>query len=143
MRAVRDAVTVTTPKSVTLSSRTGAIRIQVRNDSDQDLTVRVRLTSPKLTLTEPTRTVVLTKGGTTELNVSATTRASGEIPISIWVSTPEGNQSVVDPITISANVNAIAGYGQLISVSLLLVLFAWWWSNRRSARRERLNATTV
>jgi hypothetical protein len=59
------------------------------------------------------------------------------------VSTPEGNQSVVDPITISANVNAIAGYGQLISVSLLLVLFAWWWSNRRSARRERLNATTV
>ena len=143
MRAVRDSVTVTTPKSVTLSSRTGAIRIQVRNDSDQDLTVRVRLTSPKLTLTEPTRTVVLTKGGTTELNVSATTRASGEIPISIWVSTPEGNQSVVDPITISANVNAIAGYGQLISVSLLLVLFAWWWSNRRSARRERLNATTV
>lgn len=143
MRAVRDAVTVTTPKSVTLSSRTGAIRIQVRNDSDQDLTVRVRLTSAKLTLSDPSRIVVLTKGGTTELNVSATTRASGEIPISIWVSTPEGNQSVVDPITISANVNAIAGYGQLISVSLLLVLFAWWWSNRRSARRERLNATTV
>ncbi len=143
MRATRDAVTVTTPKSVTLSSRTGAIRIQVRNDSDQDLTVRVRLTSAKLTLSNPNRIVILTKGGTTELNVSATTRASGEIPISIWVSTPEGNQSVVDPITISANVNAIAGYGQLISVSLLLVLFAWWWSNRRSARRERLNATTV
>ncbi len=143
MRATRDAVTVTTPKSVTLSSRTGAIRIQVRNDSDQDLTVRVRLTSAKLTLSNPNRIVVLTKGGTTELNVTATTRASGEIPISIWVSTPEGNQSVVDPITISANVNAIAGYGQLISVSLLLVLFAWWWSNRRSARRERLNATTV
>ena len=143
MRAVRDAVTVTTPKSVTLSSRTGAIRIQVRNDSDQDLTVRVRLTSAKLTLTEPTRIVVLTKGGTTELNVSATTRASGEIPISIWVSTPEGNQSVVDPITISANVNAIAAYGQFVSAILLLLLFAWWWSNRRSARRERLNATTV
>ena len=143
MRAVRDAVTVTTPKSVTLSSRTGAIRIQVRNDSDQDLTVRVRLTSAKLTLTDPSRIVVLTKGGTTELNVSATTRASGAIPISIWVSTPDGNESVVDPITISANVNAIAGYGQLISVSLLLVLLAWWWSNRRSARRERLNTTTV
>ena len=143
MRATRDAITVTTPKSVTLSSRTGAIRIQVRNDSDQDLTVRVRLTSAKLTLTDPSRIVVLTKGGTTELNVTATPRAAGEIPISIWVSTPEGSQSVVDPITISANVNAIAGYGQLISVSLLLVLFAWWWSNRRSARRERLNATTV
>ena len=143
MRATRDAVTVTTPKSVTLSSRTGAIRIQVRNDSTQDLTVRVLLTSAKLTLTDPSRIVVLTKGGTTELNVIATTRASGEIPISIWVSTPEGGQSVVDPITISANVNAIAGFGQLISVTLLLVLFAWWWTNRRSARRERLNATTV
>ena len=143
MRATRDAVTVTTPRSVTLSSRTGAIRIQVRNASDQDLTVRVRLTSAKLTITDPNRIIVLTKGGTTELNVSATTRTSGEIPISIWVSTPEGNQSVVDPITISASVNAIAGFGQLISIVLLLVLFAWWWSNRRSARRERLNATTV
>jgi len=143
MRATRDAVTVTTPKSVTLSSRTGAIRIQVRNDSDQDLTVRVRLNSAKLTLTDPNRIVVLTKGGTTELNVSATTRASGAIPISVWVSTPEGGQSVVDPITISANVNAIAAYGQFVSVALLLLLFAWWWSNRRSARRERLNATTV
>jgi hypothetical protein len=143
MRATRDAVTVTTPRSVTLSSQTGAIRIQVRNDSDQDLTVRVRLTSAKLTLTDPNRIIVLTKGGTTEVNVSATTRASGDIPISIWVSTPEGNQSVVDPITISASVNAIAGFGQLISVLFLLMLFAWWWSNRRSARRERLNATTV
>lgn len=143
MRATRDAVTVTTPKSVTLSSQTGAIRIQVRNDSDQDLTVRVRLTSGKLTLDDPNRIMVLTKGGTTELNVTATTRASGEIPISIWVSTPEGNLSVVDPITISANVNAIAAYGQFVSVALLLLLFAWWWSNRRSARRERLNATTV
>lgn len=143
MRATRDSVTVTTPKSVTLSSRTGAIRIQVRNDSDQDLTVRVRLTSAKLTLADASRIVVLTKGGTTELNVSATTRTSGAIPISIWVSTPEGSQSVVDPITISANVNAIAGFGQLISITLLLVLFVWWWSNRRSARRERLNATTV
>ena len=143
MRTTRDAITVTTPKSVTLSSRTGAIRIQVRNDSDQDLTVRVRMASAKLTLSEPVRIVVLTKGGTTELNVSATTRASGEIPISIWVSTPVGNQSVVDPITISANVNAIAAYGQIVSLLLLLVLFAWWWSNRRSARRERLHATTV
>jgi flagellar biogenesis protein FliO len=59
------------------------------------------------------------------------------------VSTPDGSQSVVDPITISAKVNAIAGFGQLISIVLLLVLFAWWWSNRRSARRERLNTTTV
>jgi hypothetical protein len=143
MRATRDAVTVTTPRSVTLSSRTGAIRIQVRNDSDQDLTVRVRLTSAKLTLTDPNRIIVLTKGGTTEVNVSATTRASGDIPISIWVSTPEGNQSVVDPITISASVNAIAGFGQLISVLFLLMLFAWWWSNRRSARRERSNTATV
>jgi hypothetical protein len=143
MRATREAVTVTTPKSVTLSSRTGAIRIQVRNDSTQDLTVRVLLTSAKLTLTDPSRIVVLTKGGTTELNVTATTRASGEIPISIWVSTPNGGQSVVDPITISANVNAIAAYGQIVSLALLLLLFAWWWSNRRSARRERLNATTV
>lgn len=143
MRSTRDAVTVTTPRAVTLSSRTGVIRLQFRNSSTQDLTVSVRVRSAKLTLSDGDRTIVLTKEGTTELTVPVSTRSSGRIPISIWVVTPEGNETVVPLLTISANVNAIAGYGQLISITLLLVLFAWWWSNRRSARRNAANATTV
>lgn len=143
LRATRSAVTVTTPTSLTLSSRSGSIRIQLRNDSADDLVVRVRLSSAKLTLTDPSRIITLTPGGTTEVSVSAVTRTSGAFPISVWVATPIGNAEVVPLITITAKVNAIAGFGQLISISLLLVLLAWWWSNRRSARREGDEPTTV
>ena len=143
LRATRAAVTVTTPTKLTLSSRNGFIRLQIRNDSTDDLIVRVRLSSAKLTLTDPSRIVTLTAGGTTEVSVSAVTRTSGAFPISVWVATPVGNAEVVPLITITAKVTAIAGFGQLISISLLLVLLAWWWSNRRSARREADEPTTV
>ena len=143
LRATRAAVTVTTPTTLTLSSRSGSIRLQIRNDSPDDLIVRVRLSSAKLTLTDPSRIITLTAGGTTEVSVPAVTRTSGAFPISVWVATPIGNAEVVPLITITAKVTAIAGFGQLISISLLLVLLAWWWSNRRSARREGDEPTTV
>ena len=143
LRATRAAVTVTTPTTLTLSSRSGSIRLQIRNDSTDDLIVRVRLSSAKLTLTDPSRIITLAPGGTTEVSVPAVTRTSGAFPISVWVATPIGNAEVVPLITITAKVTAIAGFGQLISISLLLVLLAWWWSNRRSARREGDEPTTV
>jgi hypothetical protein len=143
LRATRRAVTVTTPSSLTLSSHNGAVRLQIRNDSPEDLTVRLRLTSAKLNLVNPSRVITLFSGSTTEVSVNATTRTSGEFPINVWVATPVGNAEVVPLITITAKVTAIAGFGQLVSISLLLILLAWWWSHRRSARRERENPTTV
>jgi hypothetical protein len=59
------------------------------------------------------------------------------------VATPQGNLEVVPLITIRAKVTAIAGFGQFVSISFLLILLAWWWSHRRSARRDQSEATTV
>lgn len=143
LRATRRSVTVTTPKTITLSSRTGSIRLQLRNDSEAPLTVRVRLSSAKLRLTDANRTVTLASGGTTEVVVPATTRTNGSFPVAVWVSTPRGNIEVAPFVTITARVTAIAGFGQLISISLLLVLLAWWWSNRRKARLEANTPSTV
>jgi hypothetical protein len=143
LRATRRSVTVTTPKTITLSSRTGSIRLQLRNDSEAPLTVRVRLSSAKLQLTDPDRTVTLASGGTTEVVVPATTRTNGSFPVAVWVSTPRGNIEVAPFVTITAKVTALAGFGQLISISLLLVLLAWWWSNRRKARLEANAPSTV
>ena len=143
LTATRAAVTVTTPKSITLSGRQGAIRIQIRNDSAQALTVRVRMASAKLDLTQPVRLVTLAAGSTTEVEVAAGTRTNGRFPISVRVTTPVGNQEVVPYITITAKVNAIAGLGQLVGISLLLVILAWWWSNWRRSRLAAATAATV
>lgn len=143
LAATRAAVTVTTPKSITLSGRQAAIRIQLRNDSDQPLTVKIRMSSVKLDLTKPVRLVTLAAGSTTEVEVAAGTRTNGRFPVSVRVTTPLGNQEVVPYITITARVNAIAGLGQLVGISLLLVILAWWWSNWRRSRLAEASATTV
>ena len=126
---------MTTPAVLNLSSRNGSIRIQIRNGSAENLTVRVRFNSAKLSLVNPSRIITLPSGSTTEVVVSATTRTSGQFPVSVWVATPQGNLEVVPLITIRAKVTAIAGF--------LLILLAWWWSHRRSARRDQREATTV
>lgn len=140
---LRDAVTVTTPREVTLSGRKSIIRLQVRNDSKSDLTVVVRLSSVKLFLENPIRRITLPAGSTTEVNVPATTRTNGRFPIGIKVITPRGGVDVVPYRTITAKVNAIAGLGQLVSVTLLLVLLAWWWSHFRKTRRNRGSEPSV
>jgi len=133
---LRGAVTVTTPREVTLSGRKSTIRLQVRNDSKSDLTVVVRLSSVKLYLEKPLRVITLPAGSTTEVTIPATTRTNGRFPIGIRVSTPEGGVDVVPYQTITAKVTAIAGLGQLISITLLLMLLAWWWSHSRRSRLE-------
>ena len=136
LETIKKSVSVTTPREVTLSSRTGSVRLQVRNDSDSNLTVVVRLSSTKLKLDKPLRLITLPPKSTVEVVVPATTRTNGRFPIGISVSTPEGSLAVVPFRTITARVTAIAGLGQLVSITLLLVLLAWWWSHYRKSRLD-------
>lgn len=136
LNGIKKSVSVTTPRQVTLSSRTGTVRLQIRNDSDSALTVVVRLSSTKLELEKPLRLVNLPPKSTFEVVVPATTRTNGRFPIGISVSTPEGSLAVVPFRTITARVTAIAGLGQLVSITLLLVLLAWWWSHFRKSRLD-------
>lgn len=126
------SISVTTPGAINLPSRNGTVRFQLRNDSSHDLTVRVRVSSAKLTIKKPSVDVTLSSGATTEINFSATTRTNGRFPVTVKVTTPDGNVNVAAPVTVTARVSALAGFGQLVSFALLLVLLAWWWSHRRS-----------
>lgn len=140
---VRGSVTVTTPDTITLSGRTGAIRIQIRNNSDAPLGVRVRMSSAKLRLQNPVRLVKLAAGGTTEVKVDAGTRTNGRFPLSIRVTTPEGNLEVVPYIRVTARMNAIAGFGQYLSLFLLVMVLLWWWTHWRRTRSQTVRGTTV
>lgn len=143
LATVRGAVTVTTPDTITLSGRSGAIRIQIRNNSQSALTVRVRMSSAKLNLQNPVRMVTLAAGGTTEVKVDAGTRSNGRFPLSIRITTPEGGLEVVPFIRVTARMNAIAGFGQYLSLFLLVLVLFWWWTHWRRARSKRVGGTTV
>lgn len=143
LRATRNAITINTPGTITLSGRNSVIRLQIRNNSTAELSVNIQLASAKLELDSPQRLVTLSPESTTEIEVPAQALTNGRFPIAVTVQTPDGRVDVVSRTTITARVNALAGYGQLVSISLLLVLAAWWWSHWRKGKLAAARATTV
>ena len=143
MRRVTGAVSLVTPSSITLSSRSGAIRLQIRNNDTAPLTVRVRVSSPKISFTSLPSATQLAPGGTTEVSVPVRARSNGRFSVTIRVVTPNGRVQVVSPGVISVRVTSVAGLGQLVSITLLLVILAWWWSHHRRSLRDEDEDSTV
>lgn len=135
LRRLTAAVTLVTPETVTLSSRNGSIRLQLRNAQDTSLLVRVVVSSPKVTFSGQPDVVELLPGSTTDVKISLRARTNGRFPINVRVLTPSDQVQVVSPAVVTARVTAVAGLGQLVSITLLLVLLAWWWSSRRRTQR--------
>lgn len=142
-QSLRDAVTLANPGAVTLGSRNGDIRFQMRNTAPEDLTVRVLMSSPKLEFPGGAKIVTLTAQSTTDIVIPVRTRTNGRFPVLVSVTTPEGGYAVIAPTTFSARVTAIAGLGQLVMISFVLIVLAWWWASWRKSRREAAEGGTV
>jgi hypothetical protein len=142
-QSLRDAVTLANPGAITLGSRNGDIRFQMRNTAPEDLTVRILISSPKLEFPGGPQVVTLTARSITDIVIPVRTRTNGRFPILVTVTTPEGEYAVINPTTFSARVTAIAGLGQLVMISFILIVLAWWWASWRKSRRERAQSGTV
>ena len=143
LRRVMAAVTLATPADLTLSSRNGSIRLQLRNDEATPLYVRVAVSSPKITIRNRADVVELLPGSTTDVKVPISVRSNGSFPVRVRVTTPAGRVQVVSPAVITARVRAVTGLGQVVSITLLLVLLAWWWSSWRRRRTADDGTSTV
>ena len=125
----------TTP--VTLTSRRGTIPVTIVNDSDERVTVVLRLTSPKVDLPAASDPFVLEPGRRTTQLLPVGTRATGTFPIQVDVLTPDGEVKIAGGeirLTSTAfNRVALALTGGAAGVLLL------WWrvGRRRRAGTER------
>ncbi len=135
LRRLTASVSLVTPSDITLSSRTGTVRLQLRNDDDVPVFVRIAVSSPKMQFPQDPDVIELLPGGTTEVQVPVKARTNGRFPVTVRVVTPIGRVQVTSPAVITARVSEVAGLGQLVSISLLLVLLAWWWNSWRRGRR--------
>lgn len=140
---LRESVTLANPGAITLGSRNGNIRFQIRNTAPEDLTVRILIDSPKLEFPEGQQVVTLTAASTTNVEIPVSTRTNGRFPVTLAITTPEGDLDVIEPITFSARVTALAGLGQFVMISFVLIVLAWWWASWRKSRREREQTGTV
>lgn len=143
LRQTTAGVSLVTPGNVTLSSRSGSIRLQVRNNTETPLYVRVVVSSPKMSISGQPDVVELLPNSTTDVKVPVRARSNGSFPVNVHVVTPRGRVQVVSPAMVTAHVRAVAGLGQLVSVTLLLLLIAWWWTHRRRNPRHKAPQGTV
>jgi cbb3-type cytochrome oxidase subunit 3 len=44
---------------------------------------------------------------------------------------------------VTAQMNALAGFGQYLSLFLLVLVLLWWWTHWRRARTQKARGTTV
>lgn len=137
---IRDAIEVRTGSSFTLTGRTTTVPIKLYNNSDVPLTVRVRLSSPKLKFPDGDVIQVLPPQAFTEVPIEMEARSYGTSSATLQVLTPDGTTALVAPVTLTARVNALTGMGNLITGALLLVVLTWWARHLRKNRRARLAA---
>jgi hypothetical protein len=118
----------TTP--VTLTARSGKIPITVTNNSEERVTVVLRLTSPKVDLPAASEPFVLEPGRRTTQLLQVGTRATGTFPIQVEVLTPDRREAIAEgEIRLSStafNRVALALTGGAAGMLLL-----WWRFGRR------------
>jgi len=135
-----------TPATFTLGGRSSQLRKSMRNDGPTDLTIRLRLASPKLLFPDGEPVVLLAAGSLTPIEIDVEARSNGRFPVTVQVVTPDGGVALTDPIVFTARVNALAGLGQVVTGVALLLLATWWvhhWRGQYRRKQAEVLASTV
>lgn len=136
MRRIRQSLKLVDSLKFTLSGRESKLRLQIENESDQDLRVIVNLVSAKLQFPSGSQTVTIPAGSATDLTVPVVARSNGTFPLEVVMHTPDGATQVGKRVQFSARVSALAGLGQLVTGAAILILLAWWIAHVRRTRRD-------
>lgn len=125
--------------SFTLTGRTSTIPFQIGNRCDVPVTVRVQLDSPKISFPDGEQLVELAPGTDTEVRARAVARTNGRSSVFLRLLTPASggaSQAVAPEVVLTARVQTLAGVGQLLFGTLVLVVAAWWLRHWRDTRRR-------
>ena len=136
MRRIRQSLKLPESLTFTLSGRESKLRLQIKNQSDQDLRVVVDLVSAKLQFPSGSQTVTISAGSASDLIVPVIARSNGTFPLEVVMHTPDGATQVGKRVQLSARVSALAGLGQLVTGAAILILLAWWIAHVRRTRRD-------
>ena len=139
LKALRTAVTLQEGTTFTLGSRESQLRLDLKNSSEQDMDVQVRVVSPKLSFTKSAAIIRVPANGSSELVVDVVALSNGLFPVEIRIFTADGLSQLGKKVEVSARVNAIAGLGQVVSGVAFLLLVTWWVAHIRRKYRKQIS----
>lgn len=138
--ALADAIHAPAEFRITLTSRSSTIPVNIANDTDEPVTVRIELDSSRLEFPDGREIETTLEPGVTRLDVRVQTRTSGAFPLDITITSPDG-AIVLDRTTFDIRSTAVSGVGLVLSFGAGLFLLVWWARHWRSSRRSQHLAT--
>jgi hypothetical protein len=134
-----NAVDPVPTRRITLASRTTEVPITLHRRIDGPIQVRVHLESPKLSF--PQNDILVTLDNeTVQERVAVQARANGTFPLTVRITTPEGDIAVAPSSELTVHATTLSGFGVVLTVGALLVLATWWVRHLRRTRREKAKA---
>jgi hypothetical protein len=136
LRSLRNSVSIPDALTFTLGGRESDLRMQLRNEADQQLSVLVAVESAKLQFPQGPQLVAVPPRTSIDVIIPVIARANGTFPLEVVLSTPDGATNVGRRIQMTARVSALAGLGQVVTGTAILILLSWWVSHWRAKRRD-------
>jgi hypothetical protein len=136
LRTLRNSVQIPEALTFTLGGRESDLRLQLRNEADQQLSVLVTVESAKLQFPNGPQLVAVPARSSIDVVIPVVARANGTFPLEVVLRTPDGTTPVGRPIEMTARVSALAGLGQVVTGAAMLILLSWWISHWRARRRD-------
>lgn len=126
-------------KRITLTSRRADVPLTFENNLKpaRDVKVRVHLESAKLNFPNGADRVEVLKPGSNTIRFTVEARASGTFPMTIGVTSPNGNLQFGAPVLVSVRSAVFGGWAVGVTVAALVFLAGWWANHFRRTRRGR------
>lgn len=138
IRSALTAVEAPTRQTITFTARDGVVSFAVRNSSGSPINAVVHLQGSKLDFPgRPDGSLpIVLENGSTRVEVRVRTRASGDSPLDVRITTPDGRIELARTrVTIRST--AFSGVGVLLSVGAGAFLLGWWGKHIVKSRRSR------
>jgi hypothetical protein len=121
---------------ITLTSRTSTVPVNIVNNLDRPLRVRIEFDSAQLDFLDGDFITQDLPPGATRLDVRVRALTSGAFTMGITVLTPDSSFEL-DQTTFDIRSTAVTGVGLVLSIGAGLFLAVWWARHWRKARRSR------
>jgi hypothetical protein len=121
---------------ITLTSRTSTIPVNITNNLNQPLKVRIEFDSGQLEFLDGDVVNRELEPGVTRLDVRVRALTSGAFPMGVTVKSPDSSIEL-DRTTFDIRSTAVTGVGLVLSIGAGLFLAVWWARHWRSSRRSR------
>jgi hypothetical protein len=129
----------TTPRTITLTSRTAQIPLSFTNKTGQAVRVKVHLASTKLTFPNGSDEIIQLPPRNTTLRFLVEARTSGTFTMRVTLTTAD-DQFTIETTQLTVRSTVFSSIGVLLTVGALLFLAIWWGNHIRRSRRARRSA---